>query len=903
MTPEEKARIKINNMLQEVGWKIVDRTHYNPYDSAVAIEEGLLKGNHEADYLLFIDGKAVGVLEAKREEKSLDAVVAEQAENYTHQLCDWYQTWYNPLPLIYLSNGKEIVYKCVNDTVDYKPISRIHTPKEIAKILKLPSYFAGLPTLSKKGLRTCQYEAIYELEKNFRKGEKKALMVLATGSGKTYTACTAAYRFLSYTPAKRILFLVDRNNLGLQAKGEFGSYKLTETGDTFNSIFNVERLKSQNISTDSNVIISTIQRLFSAITGQAIEDNDDDETENFDNDTDQTEVELGNNLKLLPDFFDFIIVDECHRSIYGKWKQVLNYFSTAKIIGLTATPTPETEAFFNSNKVINYSLEKSITDGINVDYRVYRIKTKVSEEGRLVHSGEPYIEHANYNHTEVNKTTSEDIEYKKEQLNRAVIDQSQIRLVLETYKKAVYSELYPNREPDFNYIPKTLIFAQSDKHADSIIAMIKKVFPEQCANFAQKITYSAGNSNELIRCFRNDKEFRIAVTVTLVATGTDVKPLEVVMFMRDVNSLILYTQMKGRGVRTIGDEILRNVTPNADTKDLFYLVDAVGVTEHEHVIPDPINNQPNTVKHLKELLEEITHGNILDEYLRNLAGKISRINKKSNEEQRSKFSEFAGIDMKQLALNFYGALENGKLPPFEDINAENRERKNLVAHLVEHPDAREYLIKLNAGFITILTKDEDQIIYNGFSKEDAKNTTDEFEAYLKENKDKTEALRIIYNDIKEKLTYDILKDLYDKLQERSSKFKIATLWNSYSVLDTKKVKQFDMKEQRDAITNLIALVRYAFKTTDELKSFMSQTSRNFELWCGQKQRLAPLTDTQRTIALKIAQYIASNGALTLKEMQKDTSNMQLLAQSKKAFGSLENVSTTLLTLSRFILAA
>lgn len=902
MTPEQRARLKIDKMLKEAGWEIVDRKHYNPTVSAVAIEEGLLKGNHEADYLLFLEGKAVGVLEAKREEKALSDVVAEQAENYTHKLLDWYQTWQKPLPLIYLSNGKELLYKCTNSNNEYTEIQRIHTPYEITKMLKLPSYFTGLPVLQRKGLRDCQYEAITELEKSFRQGYKKALMVLATGSGKTYAACTAAYRFLSYTPTKRVLFLVDRNNLGLQAEGEFSSYKLTETGDTFSSIYVTERLRSQNIPTDANVIISTIQRLFSAITGQEIKDSDDDEDIEFDNTEDnQEEIELGNNLKLPEDFFDLIIVDECHRSIYGKWKKVLNYFSTARIIGLTATPAPETLAFFDNNRVVNYTLEKSIADGINVDYRTYRIKTKVSEEGGTLHIGEEYIEHTNYTNTDKTKVVKEDSNYKKEELNRAVIDQAQIKLVLETYKKAIYTELYPNREPDFKYIPKTLIFAQRDKHADSIIEVAKEVFPNQSPNFIKKITCTAGNSNELIRQFRNEKDFRIAVTVTLVATGTDVKPLEVVMFMRDVNSEPLYIQMKGRGCRTIGDEQLKNVTPNADTKDLFYLIDAVGVTEHEKVIPVPGDETNNKIKHLKELLEEITHGNIPDEYIKNLAGKISRINKKSSLEQKEKFEKLAKIEMKQLAINFYEALEKNTLPPFENVNQVNLERKRLVANLAEHPDAREYLMELNAGFITILTAGEDQIIYQGFSNEEAKETTKAFEEYIRENKDSIEALRIIYNDTKEVITYDLLKDLAVKLIERSPKFRIPTLWNSYSILEPKNVAKLTTKEQKEALTNLISLVRYAFKTVKELNSFVALVQKNFELWCGQKQRLQPLTEAQREIALQIAQYIASNGSLTVEEMRQ--SNIQLLAQSKKAFGSLENVGNTLSTLSNFILAA
>lgn len=323
MTPEQKAREIINRMLNESGWEIVNRDNYSPRLSAVAIEEGILKGNLEADYLLFINGKAIGVLEAKKEECQLSNVVMEQAERYVSRLPSWCSYWYQPLPIVYLSNGKEILFKNINNpNEDYASVSCIHSPREIAKILGIEDDYAGLPALQKKGLRDCQYEAIAELESSFRLGQSRALMVLATGAGKTFTACMVAYRLLSYTPIKRVLFLVDRNNLGRQAEGEFGTFRLTETGEPFNTIFTTERLKSSNIAKDANVVISTIQRLFALLTGQELDDNDNDES----NVDDDKVVQLGGKLNLPPDFFDLIIIDECHRSIYGNWRQVLEYF-------------------------------------------------------------------------------------------------------------------------------------------------------------------------------------------------------------------------------------------------------------------------------------------------------------------------------------------------------------------------------------------------------------------------------------------------------------------------------------------------------------------------------------------------------------------------------------------------
>lgn len=393
MTPEEKARQKIDQWFTDAGWEVINRDDYEPTCTAVAIREGLLKGNLEADYFLFINGKAVGVLEAKREETdAFSSIVCEQAALYARSVPNIYQTYQKPLPFIFTSNGKELYFCDFREQDHYfKQIMTIPTPHELVKKLGINDYFAGLPTLRKKGLRDCQYEAITELEKSFRAGQNRALMVLATGAGKTYTACLAAYRMLSYTPMRRVLFLVDRNNLGKQAEGEFGTFRLTENGEVFSTIFTVNRLRSSSIPSDSSVIISTIQRLFSFLKGDAIEDNEDD-----DENEPTEEVALPPNPNLPHDYFDMIIVDECHRSIYGNWRKVLEYFDTARLVGLTATPIPETMAFFNNNRIVNYTLEKSIVDGVNVDCRVYRIKTQVTETGGAILEGEKFKEETRY---------------------------------------------------------------------------------------------------------------------------------------------------------------------------------------------------------------------------------------------------------------------------------------------------------------------------------------------------------------------------------------------------------------------------------------------------------------------------------------------------------------------------
>ena len=895
MLPEEKARVKIDQMFVDAGWKVVDRDFYTPTLTAAAIREGLLKGNREADYFLFINGMAVGVLEAKREEVDVSSeMVCDQAELYARGVPVCYKAYSRPLPIIYQSNGEETYFRDFREKDgDLILLNRIHSPKEIVKMLGIEDPYAGLPTLKEKGLRKCQYDAITELEGSFRAGQKRALIVLATGAGKTYTACLAAYRFLAYTPMKRILFLVDRNNLGKQAESGFGMFRLTENGDPFNTIYTVNRLKSAKVPSDSNVVISTIQRLFSLLTGKEIVDNDDD-----DQDTATGEVQLTGNISLPPDFFDLIIIDECHRSIYGNWKKVLEYFNTAKLIGLTATPVPETKAFFNNNIVVNYTLEQSIVDGVNVYGRVYRIKTEATENGGAILKGDKLKRETRYTGKVDTVRNEETKNYTREELNRSVFNPTQIKLVLETYRNAVYTEMFtdPQREANMDYLPKTLIFALNEIHANNIVQIAKEVFGRTDNKFVQKITYSAGDSNELIRQFRNDKEFRIAVTCTLVATGTDVQPLEVLIFMRDVASEPLYIQMKGRGVRVIGDDQLRNVTPNAYSKDCFFLVDAVGVTESHKTTTSPGGETVETIT-LKRLLELLTHGNVNDDYLIMIASKLARINKKCSDKQREEFQRLAHSGMQEISAAIFNAFEKNTLPPYESIDNPNLERKGLVAPLTHHPEARQYLLILAAGFVETLIPGEDNLISKGFSQEEAKEVTSAFENYCNKHQDEIEALRMIYNNDGEPLTYYSLKDLENKLKLANNKFQTSRLWNCYTIVNPNSVKKHSTKEEKEALTNIIQLVRFANHQIETLESLYPSAQQRFNLWYGQVQRT--VTESQIDIIRKIVDYIASNGACTIKDIVDDDKTRA--AQLIKAFGGKSQADEALVSLSKFLL--
>ena len=916
MTPEEKARVKIDKQLMDAGWDIVSRNEYIPHNS-VAVKEGLMQGNKESDYLLFVDNKAIAVIEAKAEDNTLGDVVAQQAEWYSTHPQSWVGMWFKgQIPLVYLANGSKIYFKNMLSDLygDYVEIPAMHSPKKMLQIIGKKSEYGALPRIEKKGLRDCQYNAEVALEASLKDGKKKALAILATGSGKTYLACLASYRMLNYTPVKRVLFLVDRNNLARQTESEFSLFDRTENGHALSSLYQINRLRKPE-DINGQVVISTIQKLFAVLTGQNIsDDNEDaeDENSNRDNEKDLKEViQLGNDLKLPSDFFQFIIVDECHRSIYGKWKAVLDYFKDAKVLGLTATPTPEAYAYFNNNIIEQYTYDDSVVDGVNVPARVYRIMTEATVHGGTINEGEKVVELTRRTGELDEHTVSQRFDYSPTQLDRSVINQNQIESVLSTYRDAIYTDLYPYRDERWEYIPKTLIFAKDDNHATQIVKCVKKVFGEKFdgevpENFVQKITYSAGDSNALIRDLRNEKDFRIAVTVTLVATGTDVKPLEVVLFMSDVKSEVLYTQMKGRGCRVISEDKLKEITPNATTKECFYIVDAVGVTESDKHMPKPGGEPKPKTKtlSLEHLIEHLAHGDLSDENIALLRDYCASINRRyENDVLHGRhldiFITNFGYAPRTLANDINKALSTHSLPPFVSASSDNTARADLVSCLIGNIEAREKLLEMQRGYYTYTPDKEDEVIYKGFSKESARSLIETFEKYLKDNKDSIEALRIIYNSENTLITYSMLSDLKDKLASANSLFTPFHLWSNYKILDEDGVvEDFDKKQNVNALTNLIQLVRFAYGRTAELSSLFTGYGQRFNLYCGQVQRT--LTDEQKEIMRQIAVYVVNEGSFSLSEL--NSFDTDLWRRGITGFGNNPKMlASEIQQLSRFIL--
>ena len=632
MTPEEKARLVIDEKLRQSGWVIQDMKKLNLSAAlGVAVRE-FPTSTGEVDYALFIDGKPVGVAEAKREEKGESITDVEvQSGRYANSIFKWIKNDYK-IRFAYETTDKLIRFTDYND-IKYRSrtVFSFHRPETLLALLgqsdTIRNNMKHFPALDETGFRKCQVNAIKNLDKSFAENRPKALVQMATGAGKTFTAITAAYRLLKYGKMNRILFLVDTRGLGEQAEREFLAYTPNDDPRSFSQLYGVRRLKSSYIPNDIQICICTIQRMYSILKGEELDESIEEKSfAEFVTAESKAPKEVVYNEKYPPEFFDCIIVDECHRSIYNVWSQVLSYFD-AFIIGLTATPDNRTFAFFNENIVSEYPREQAIIDGVNVGEDIFLIETQVGKNG--AHLMKQLIEYRDrLSRAKRWKQLDEDVDYKPTQLDRDIVNPSQIRTVIRSFKDNLFTTLFPRRKE----VPKTLIFAKTDSHADDIIQIVREEFGEG-NDFCRKITYSADNPESVLSSFRNDYNPRIAVTVDMIATGTDVKPIECLIFMRDVRSKNYFEQMKGRGTRVLSKEDLQKVTPSAtENKDHFVIVDAVGVTKSKKSDTRPLERKP-TVS-MKELMMNVALGAKDEDTLTSLANRVIRLNSQMSPAER-----------------------------------------------------------------------------------------------------------------------------------------------------------------------------------------------------------------------------------------------------------------------------
>lgn len=840
MTPEQRARKIIDEKLIMSGWVIQNMKELNLNASVgVAIRE-FPTDTGPVDYALFVSGNLVGVVEAKKSEAGEHITAVEnQSARYANSSFKWVRNGCK-IRFAYEATDKLTRFTDYND-IKYcsRPIFTFHRPETLARLIKqndtVRNNMKNFPEFDGTGFRTCQVTAIKNLDKSLSENKPRALIQMATGAGKTFTAITSAYRMLKYGKMNRILFLVDTKSLGEQAEREFLAYRPNDENRSFSEIYGVRRLKSSYIPSDVQICISTIQRMYSILKGEETDESIDEVSlEQVTSLEKKSPKEVVYNEKYPPEFFDCIIVDECHRSIYNIWNQVLEYFD-AFIVGLTATPDKRTFAYFNQNIVSEYSREQAIIDGVNVGEDIFLIETDISKNGACIMK--QLIESRNRLSRDKRwKQLDEDVNYKPAQLDRDIVNPSQIRTVIRTFKDNLYTTLFPRRKE----VPKTLIFAKTDSHADDIIQIVREEFGEG-NEFCKKVTYSAVNPEAVLSEFRNSYYPRIAVTVDMIATGTDIRPIECLIFMRDVRSKNYFEQMKGRGTRTLGKDDLQKVTPSAsENKDHFVIVDAVGVTKSQKTETRTLERKP-TVS-VKDLMLNVTFGSRDEDTLTSLANRLIRLNSRMTYSERKEFKKLADISVEKLAEKLLDAFDEDVIrqkamnvyqtsePDETQLTESSKILADDAAKPFCNPDVRNFIENIHRSYEQIIDNvNLDTVLFAGYSSEQEKNvekTIQSFREFIEENQDEITALRIIYNESyrNRPMAIESLKKLYEKLKSRG--ITVERLWNCYTISKPDKVKRGIASQ----LTDLVSIIRFELGYLDNLQPFTDRINYNFMQW-------------------------------------------------------------------------
>lgn len=898
---EQRARDVIDTMLTASGWVVQPYRAINlgAAPGIAVCEFPMERGYGRADYLLYVDRKVLGVIEAKPEGTTLSGVEI-QTEQYSRGLPEGIPAHELPLPFLYQSTGQETYFTNLLDpNARAHEVFTFHRPEtlrgwlqtsgsvlsDLPRVAESQSPYGAarslrgriphMPPLNTIGMRACQVEAITNLEASIGQGKRRSLVQMQTGSGKTYTAIAQTYRLVKFAKAKRILFLVDRSNLARQTLAEFQQYVAPDDGRKFTELYNVQWLQSNRIDPAATVVITTIQRLYSILKGEPEFDSSLEEETALNGLQALTRDPLPvvYNPELPIETFDVVFTDECHRSIYNLWRQVLEYFD-GYLAGLTATPSKLTLGFFHGNLVMEYGHARAVADGVNVDFDVYRIQTKITEQGLTVEA-KTIVDRRNRKSRRVRwEEATDDQTYRPNELDRAVVAPDQIRTIIRAFKDKMLPECFPGR----THVPKTLTFAKDDSHAEDIVRIVREEFGKG-NEFCEKITYQSGihrvvdpetgetsytrtnlSAETLLSSFKNAYYPRIAVTVDMIATGTDVKPLEIVFFMRDVRSENYFEQMKGRGCRVLTSTEFQRVTPDARDKLRYVLVDAVGVTEHGFESSPPLERQPSVP--LRTLLTAVAAGNVAEDIVSSLASRLARLDRlmahrvKAQVEDlmdRSLASVVDGLirsvdpDAIEAEAQARGlALDPASPQGLRELAEVAEEMRQAAVQPLDGAETRELLIRaMTDSEQTIVPTAIDDLIHAGASAEateKARNTITSFREYLEQNRDEITAIQMLYTRrAGQSPTLRDLKKLAEAIATPPRNWTPEGLWRAYAMLEQSKVRGDGGK----MVTDLVSLVRFTLEQEEELAPFRVSVETRFERWLAEQATLGRrFTDEQ-----------------------------------------------------------
>ena len=470
----------------------------------------------------------------------------------------------------------------------------------------------------------------------------------------------------------------------------------------------------------------------------------------------------------------------------------------------------------------------------------------------------------------------EELPYTPSQLDRDVVAEDQIRTVIQTFRDKVTTEIFPGRE----HVPKTIIFAKDDSHADDIVNIVREEFGKG-NDFCQKITYrtTGAKPEDLITQFRNSFNPRIVVTVDMIATGTDIKPVEVVFFMRNVRSRNFFEQMKGRGVRTISQTDFNQVTPDAHGKERFVIVDAVGVTESDLGESYSLDRHPSLP--FGRLLDLVAMGDREPDTLSSLASRLARLSRRLSPQDRQAVESAAGdVTLQGLVSALVNAADPGAAldaarastgqedPPEEAIAQAERQLLEAAAKpFAANPELRQTLIEIHRAYEqTIDTVSQDTVLRAEFSGAEADALTRSFREYIEEHRDEITALQVLYQrPYRQRLSLDEIKALADALQSPPRSWTPPRLWDAYRQLDQSRVRGSGQR----VLADVVSLVRYAIGHDDELAPFAEQVEQRFRGWLDAQEIAGQeFTSEQRQWLEDIKDYIAGSVSIEPGDLQR-----------------------------------
>lgn len=779
---EAETRQLIDRQLQQAGWEADSENLNNwKYKTApqkghnMAIAEWVLPNGQRADYALFKGLEFYGIVEAKKWDQDIAGQMA-QPKEYSREvpfrsdylLVDNDMGEYK-VPFIYTANGRPYLkqYKeksgiwfwdARNPKESAYALEEFHHPEDLA--LKLTSQN---PELADQDLvddqdfpkfadRDYQVEAIKSIEEAIKDGKKRILLAMATGTGKTRTAIALMYRLLKHKRARRILYLVDRNSLGQQTADAIKDNKIGNL--SIASIYGVKELKDKLPDASTKIQIATVQGMIKRL---------------FYNDDKEDKPSVGQ--------YDFIIVDEAHRGYaedkelsekeyhfydqndyVSQYRRVVDYFD-ATAIGMTATPALQTTDIFGK-PVYSYSYQQAVLDNYLVDHDAPTIiKTKLSQEGIHFKKGAEI---------DLFDQSSESIKSEKlpDNMNFEVKDFNK-RVITESFNRVVCDYLAQNcLNPNDPELGKTLIFAATDSHADMVVRLLKESF-KNAGNpvdddAIEKITGSIRHPNNEIKLFKNEKNPNIAVTVDLLTTGVDVPEITNLVFLRRVQSRILYEQMLGRATR-LCPEIHKSV---------FNIYDAVGIYDAMNKVTNMkpvVKNVSHDVHYFIDQKHQFEVNDNFKQYQIDMTAAIDRKIKRMNDSKRKEFERLTEINSIDQWARDLPRLNNQEFLK-EWKNFEQLDRLSTGSqkqYISNEPD--EYL-GIERGYGQGNSNPEDYI--------------ESFNKFIKENVNEIPALQIVATRPKD-LTYDELKKIKLELEKKGFKENdLQTAWKNANQVQT-----------------------------------------------------------------------------------------------------------------------